>query len=437
MQLAYDLQRPIIHNASPYTLGDSLEVVTPPQQWAYAAEFPLNREALPHAGQLHVTLVIRVLEGTIGIGTALADGTGFYQEKHAAEGGSKTVELVTAPGEHAGSIILRNVSSAGCSRAQVELLAAVPIQADEAVGVNPESSEVVIDSSALEGFRPWSGMVPAGYWGDWTGILTRADVWAFSPEDRRHFDQEHAGPDVGIFGSDEHVLEWAPLAQAVSGSGQVFRMAALGAGWGRWLAAGGALARQIGKDYHLLGVEAEPQHFAWMQRHMAENGFDASRYTLLEAAAAARPGFVWFAVGNPQAWYGQSIRVDGEGQNVRRVHAVTIEGILVRCSPLDYLHMDIQGGELDFLSYCPELLDDQVQMVNVGTHSVEIEAGLRRLFRRLGWTNLYDIELGTNRRVRVKDLVKKVEFGDGVQVWLNPRRLPAGRDLQGAAERSR
>jgi hypothetical protein len=49
-------------------------------------------------------------------------------------------------------------------------------------------------------------------------------------------------------------------------------------------------------------------------------------------------------------------------------------------SPLDYMHMDIQGAELDFRSYRPELLDAKVRLVNIGTHSAKIEVGLRQLF---------------------------------------------------------
>ena len=156
---------------------------------------------------------------------------------------------------------------------------------------------------------------------------------------------------------------------------------------------------------------------------MRENRFDPSRYTLLEAAATGRPGFVFFAVGDARSWYGQSIQASGEGENVRRVRAVTVEDVLAHYSPLDYLHMDIQGAELDFLSYRSELLNDQVRMVNVGTHSREIETALRRLFSSLRWTNLYDVELGTTRRVRVGDAVHDIEFGDGVQVWANPKAL--------------
>jgi hypothetical protein len=101
---------------------------------------------------------------------------------------------------------------------------------------------------------------------------------------------------------------------------------------------------------------------------------------------------------------------------------VTIDEILSLLSPLDYLHMDIQGAELDVLSYRPDHLIREVRLVNIGTHSIEIEAGLRKLFRGLGWECLYDVKIASKHTVRVGDAVaREVEFGDRVQVWRNPR----------------
>jgi hypothetical protein len=111
-----------------------------------------------------------------------------------------------------------------------------------------------------------------------------------------------------------------------------------------------------------------------------------------------------------------------EAGKLRRTRGVTIDEILSLLSPLDYLHMDIQGAELDVLSYRPDYLDRWVRLVNIGTHSIEIEAGLRKLFRELEWDCLYDVQLGSKHPVRMGDEVTpEVEFGDGIQVWRNPR----------------
>jgi hypothetical protein len=63
-----------------------------------------------------------------------------------------------------------------------------------------------------------------------------------------------------------------------------------------------------------------------------------------------------------------------------------------------------------------------VRLVNIGTHSAEIEAGLRKLFKGLAWECLYDVRLGSRIPVRLgNELGPEVEFGDGIQVWRNPR----------------
>jgi hypothetical protein len=77
---------------------------------------------------------------------------------------------------------------------------------------------------------------------------------------------------------------------------------------------------------------------------------------------------------------------------------------------------------------CAWLVRD-VRLVNIGTHSVEIEVGLRKLFRRLAWACLYDVSLGLTYAIRVGDtVVPAVKFGAGVQVWRNPQL--SGRKLQ-------
>jgi hypothetical protein len=83
--------------------------------------------------------------------------------------------------------------------------------------------------------------------------------------------------------------------------------------------------------------------------------------------------------------------------------------------------MDIQGAELDVLSSHPDLIDDKVRLINIGTHSSEIEAGLRKLFKSLKWEAVYDVRLGSSMLVRVGSKEHVVEFGDGAQIWRNPK----------------
>lgn len=297
------------------------------------------------------------------------------------------------------------------------------------------SDVAVVSSVVLSRFRPWSGNVPSGYFAYFLGNLTRADYWAFPKEIRALYDRERieafSGPSI-----DDNILDWLILLEAVVEARGEFTMAALGAGWGRWLVAGAFAARQVEHlPVRLIGVEAEPTHFRWMLEHFRDNQIDPAEHDLVEAAASGRSGEAWFYFGKADSWYGQSIvpgdgprprpdrlEIEHHGERARRVRTVDLHDVTAKYRRIDYLHMDVQGAELDILSSRPGILDEKVTRVLVGTHSHAIEQGLRELFSGLGWHCQYDIPL--NGRARVNDV--EVTLGDGVQVWINPARNNAG-----------
>jgi FkbM family methyltransferase len=409
----------IRHNQAACDVSDSsIRIVTPESQWAYAVEFPLQDGAnLPSAGAT-IKIVARLISGSAGIGLLNHDGTVLLREAYPSDGpGSDTINIPVLPAESAGSLVVRNLSVAGQSCVEIER-----ISCD--LGAQEKIEDIVIDPQVFAPFKPWSGTVNAGFWADWSGIITRADVWAFTAEVLAIYNADRVeAPPIPV--EAEFLMDWAPLAEAVGTSGSAFRMAALGAGWGRWLSGGGQLARQLGREYFLIGVEADRQHFLWMQRHFAENGFAPNSYLLIEAAASGKPGFCYFAVGdNAAAWYGQAIIDEKSDCAKRRVAAITMADLVVDGQILDYLHMDIQGAELDFLTAYPQILDSHVKTVNIGTHSPEIEAGLRRLFGSLGWLAAYDVPMGSKVRAVLGDEIGPIAImGDGAQVWKNPKTL--------------
>ena len=292
-----------------------------------------------------------------------------------------------------------------------------------------------ISTAVLDKFRPWSGTVPSGYFAYFLGNLTRADYWAFSKEIRALYDRERfeafSAPSI-----DDNIFDWLVLLEAVVDAHGSFTMAALGAGWGRWLVAGAFAAKQFGDlPFRLIGVEAEPTHFKWMQEHFSDNGIDPADHELIEAAAAGRSGQAWFYFGKPDSWYGQSLihdvalerapaanETEYNGEKARLVRTIDLTELFANYRRIDYLHMDIQGAELDVLSNAPDVLKRKVKRVLVGTHSNDIEDGLRRLFGDLGWRAQYDFPLNTHLRINGAE----VALGDGVQVWINPAETPNG-----------
>ena len=291
------------------------------------------------------------------------------------------------------------------------------------------ANQRTVSTDVLKKFRSWTGTVPRGFFAHFLGNVTRADYWAFSPELRQIYDRERVEAFSGP-GVDDNVFDWLILLEAVVEARNAFTMAALGAGWGRWLVAAAFAVKQYSNmPFRLIGVEAEPTHFRWMLQHFRDNHLDPSAHDLIEAAASERSGQAWFYVGKPDSWYGQSIIPDGaldaitdaveteyNGENARLVRTVDLAELTDRYGRIDYLHMDIQGAELEFLSSRPTILNRKVERVLVGTHSTDIENGLRRLFSDLKWHCQYDFPM--NGRVLVDDVV--VELGDGVQVWINP-----------------
>jgi FkbM family methyltransferase len=285
-----------------------------------------------------------------------------------------------------------------------------------------------VDTKILKRFRPWSGIVPAGYFAYFLGNLTRADYWAFSKELRAVYDRERFEA-FSTPSFDDNIFDWLVLLEAIAEAKGAFTMAALGAGWGRWLVAAAFAARQR-EDLllHLIGVEAEPTHFAWMREHFRDNGLNPDEHELIEAAAARERGHAWFYFGKPDSWYGQSLihdealsgRTDREadynGEKARLVRTIDLAELLEGRARIDYLHMDIQGAELEFLETAPGLLSEKVGRVLIGTHSTAIEEGLRRLFKGIGWRSQYDFPMNTKIHIEGK----AVAIGDGVQVWLNP-----------------
>lgn len=288
------------------------------------------------------------------------------------------------------------------------------------------SSLPEFDTSIFGKYRMWEGIVPAGYFSNCLGTFARSHYWKFPDDWMAHFAKErYERPPIP---ADEGVIDLSCILEAADQAEDNFVMAALGAGWGRWLVCGAAAARQRGMRFELIGVEGEPTHFQWMLEHFRDNGIEPSDHRLIEAAAAGKRGKAWFCYGDASAWYGQAI-VDkrtltpgdgGElnhcGRLVKKIRTVDIEEVTERTNRVDCMQLDIQGAELEFLSKSPKTLNRKVKRIIVGTHSEKIEAGIRELFCGLGWLCVFDYCIDSHILAAGHDIM----LGDGAQFWVNP-----------------
>ena len=276
---------------------------------------------------------------------------------------------------------------------------------------------------AFRRFEPWRGIPQPGCQVNFLGVQTSIAYsigMAAAPVVEVATDYPPA---------DEEMFEWIDLLEAVSTGTGVFTMIELGAGWGRWLANAAAACRAIGREYRLIGVEAEPTHFALMREHLERSDVDMAQVSLIEAAVAGTDGKVTFRVGSPFDCYGQRIvrsrreridwRRDAKGRS-RRIRAVSLTSIFDEAAIdglVDLIDLDVQSAEADVLEPAASLLHARVRRVHVGTHDPRAnEDRLRALFNRLGWTCLADYPWGG-----VSDTpFGSIAFQDGVQSWLNP-----------------
>jgi FkbM family methyltransferase len=247
-------------------------------------------------------------------------------------------------------------------------------------------------------------------------------------------------------GFNEEYFEWIDLLKSVVAARKSYTMIELGAGIGCWAVRAAYALQQYNRKlpYRLIAVEAEPTHFEWMHQHFTDNGIDPNQHSLIHAAVSQAPGEVSFYVGsesgdvNPGGWYGQELTKDYEVDilveeapygkyRIRRhasgaksiyVPAITLVSILDDLQQVDLIHVDIQGLELSIIGSSIDELDAKVKRLHVGTHSREIENGLRQLLTSHGWRCLADYPSASVEQTPWGP----IEFQDGIQSWVNPRR---------------
>ncbi len=219
---------------------------------------------------------------------------------------------------------------------------------------------------------------------------------------------------------DDEIFEWIDILETVKAARGHYRIIELGAGYGRWMVNAALAARQRSIPFHLIGVEAEPAHFAWMERYLRDNDIDPDQHTLVRAPVSGSLDVVRFYTGKPNKWYGQAITRDAapqeEGLTIVEMQPVTLSAILAPLGIVDLIDMDVQGAEYEVLEAAQARLRDKVRRIHIGTHSAEIEANLFRLFSQLDWRNTVNYPCGQTSDTPYG----RITFGDGVQTWINP-----------------
>ena len=235
-------------------------------------------------------------------------------------------------------------------------------------------------------------------------------------------------PDPGNWHAD--IAEWAAALRSVALARGSYRIVELGCGWGCWITNMGVAARSRGLQLDLIGIEGDRNHLAHARDTLALNGFAETEYRLVHGVAGPRAGEAIFPDpaageahwGGAPEFYPDPARLAEAratpGLQVLECH--TLDD-LAGGGPIDLLHIDIQGGEAEYVAGNAEAMARRVRRVLIGTHGRAIEGALFAHFEAQGW--LLEMErpaiappLGGRAEIRI----------DGVQMWCNPALEAAG-----------
>lgn len=224
------------------------------------------------------------------------------------------------------------------------------------------------------------------------------------------------------------IAEWAAALRAVDLASGHYRALELGCGWGCWLNNTGTAARARGLSVDLIGVEGDSEHVAYAHEAMAANGFSANEYRIIHGVAAPKKGIALFPIAEDAgaSWGSEPILNATPAQlqeasasgAYQRLDAFRLSEI-VNGDPIDLLHIDIQGGEADYIEASLADLAKFVRFIVIGTHSRQIEGRIMDVLLSEGWA----LEMERPAIFNLIDGAPRIAV-DGVQGWRNAALRP-------------
>lgn len=315
-------------------------------------------------------------------------------------------------------------------------------QTDDTPGASPASPLQVYsgyeeqDLATLKKFATATASTAIDHYTDGFGVKTLYECVPFlKPE---LLDIQRLQLPVPDDGFHAEAIEYVAITDACNRflQGTSFCAVEIGAGWAPWIAIAGVIGRRQGiKQFKLVGVEASSQRFPLMQRHLETNGLrppdaageDAQCGTvftrLFNGAIWTHDGVIRFPetdvadMGAAVTTSDGSTDYRGAELNNRSIACKKLDTLLQDLGVVDFMHIDIQGGELELLQDQIDWVSANVRTLMIATHSRSIEGKLIDLFFSKGWL------LHREKPCRVDwyrncSLVGKTT-ADGSQYWLN------------------
>lgn len=259
---------------------------------------------------------------------------------------------------------------------------------------------------------------------DFMGIRTSTFLhpWA------AHYDNQVLGeipvPDDSL--RAEAIEYFATIDSLERAPSDLFTMAEVGASYAPWTCVGAVLAKRTGRKANLVAVEASSFLFDLIPVHLRENGIDPSEIRLVNGAAGARAGTLYFPkITNPGDNGSQTadapLETDYVGRQVEheQVTAYPLADLLPE-GFVDLIHIDVQGVEYGVIEAAIDVLDKRVRAMFIGTHSRLIEGQLLDLLHSHGWQLVRERPTKFVYHEERPDVVGWTTR-DGGQYWINKR----------------
>ena len=225
-------------------------------------------------------------------------------------------------------------------------------------------------------------------------------------------------------------IEYVALLDAIdrfAGDG-TFCAVEAGAGWGPWLAMAGVVCRTRGvNDIRLIGLEASPERFALMRRHLDFNQLDQQHgvaVDLFEGAVWSHDGVIHFPDSAVEDM-GAAASADttdtdyrGHAVSTREVSCTRLSTLVGQGQAVDFLHIDVQGAEGEVITSHLEWLNQFARSMMIATHSRPLEGELMLLLSDNGWILQREKPCRFDAGSAIADWCGATTV-DGSQYWIN------------------
>ena len=265
---------------------------------------------------------------------------------------------------------------------------------------------------------------------DGFGVKTLYSCVPFaSPDSLNTMRLQHPIPDDGFHAEG---IEYVALLDAIdrfAGDG-TFCAVEAGAGWGPWLAMAGVVCRTRGvKDIRLIGLEASPERFALIRRHLDFNELDQHHgvaVDLFEGAVWSHDGVIHFPESAVEDM-GAAVSADiadtdyrGQAVSTREVPCSRLSSLVGQNREVDFLHIDVQGAEGEVINSHLDWLNQHTRSMMVATHSRPLEGELMLLLSDNGWILQREKPCRFDAGRIIADWCGATTV-DGSQYWINTK----------------